>query len=349
MTIVDETEWCTLTSPRRTPTDEPSVAILEGAVLSPFKVGPLRSLQAPVKWTRGAVYDRDGQLVEASQRTGGLGGDRVVAADPQRLSEAMLVSSTSPRKARRLAGRWLYVGNWMRHFGHFLTETLTSLWPADLEVAGLVGHPFVFGGESTDWQEQLITLAGYGGLQRVVAADTTVVEELAVPERVFLPNGYARPQAAEVWRRVADNAGGPAGGSGTVFLSRRAWNEASRAADKPATRSLRNESELDEMMRSRDITVVRPERLEVIEQVRAARGADVIIGPSGSGLHLSAFARSGTKVLEVCDMRSRLNCLPSQRAIDAACGHLTAVVPYEAADEAYDLDRIEATLDRLAI
>ncbi len=235
MAHVTETEWRKLASPRPAPADEPTVAVLPRG--DPDTVqGRSSALAAGPGQVDNAVPSTTATVSSRWHPSAsvGLAGDRVVAADPQRLEEALPGVSIPPREAQRLRGRWLYVGNWMRHFGHFLTETLTTLWPAEVEVAGLVGHPFVFGSASTEWQERLLALAGYGGLPRAVAADTTVVDELILPERTYLPNGYARPQAVETWQRVAQRAGDATQAGGAVFLSRSSWNR--RPAALPAGR-----------------------------------------------------------------------------------------------------------------
>ncbi len=108
-----------------------------------------------------------------------------------------------------------------------------------------------------------------------------------------------------------------------------------------------NEAELDALMRARGATVIEPERLDVEDQVRAVRGADLIVGPSGSAMHLSAFAHPGTRVLEVCDARSPAKRLPNQQVIDAACGHLTAVIQYREHEGGLDMTNVRRELDRL--
>jgi capsular polysaccharide biosynthesis protein len=100
------------------------------------------------------VYDADGALLPASQRIGGYAGDLVVSADPAEVDPAP--------GAEELAGTWLYGGHWMGQFGHFLTETLSTLWPEpadDLE--GIVFHAFIWGGRQDPWQRKLVRRAGY--------------------------------------------------------------------------------------------------------------------------------------------------------------------------------------------
>jgi len=55
--------------------------------------------------------------------------------------------------------------------------------------------------------------------------------------------------------------------------------------------------------------------------------AQVVAGASGSALHLSAFAPSSTRVLEIGDSRSPDRPVAMQVVIDAACGHEHAFLP----------------------
>lgn len=115
------------------PRDEPHLHVVPGATLSSYDFGLLASSDVkPMRWVRGAVYDGEGRLVRASQRRGGAGGDRAYAADPRTLPPAPVVPGSSTDQdgdQHALPGTWLYVGHWMNHFGHFLVETLPSLWP----------------------------------------------------------------------------------------------------------------------------------------------------------------------------------------------------------------------------
>ncbi len=332
-----------------------TVAEVVGAVLSPYSSGPLRTLSAPYRWTRGAVYDAAGHLLPTSQRIGGLGGDHVVAADPATLGRRAGRSRAWLRggqRERHLTGTWLYAGTWMDHFGHFITETLTTLWPTDLDVAGILAHPFIFGSAELDWQLDLLELAGYGSLPRVVAVGGCRVDRLLVPTRPFVPNGYATSMATQTWQRVAgaavpaETAPAP---SSVVYLSRTHWHERAKSLGRPVPRELVNESLLDRLMGSRGYRVVFPEEMGVRDQIAEVRSSSTLIGVSGSALHLSAFARPGTRVIEIGDARSGVRPLPNQRVIDAASGHLTGVVPYGTADAAIDLAHLEAMLDNAGI
>lgn len=205
------------------------------ATVTTFGKGRLRvAWGQPSRFVTGAVHDDGGVLVPASQRVGGLHYDHAVAADP---------GSLPPWAGRteELAGTWLFGGTWFNHFGHFLTETLTTLWHREA-VDGILFVPFWFGREVLDWQTELLALAGRREPVRVVGAERVRVERLLVPERPVIPNGHVRPEAYDVWRSVASAArsapGPPSGSSSPGPGTTARWSPAAGLRDgSPTTRS----------------------------------------------------------------------------------------------------------------
>ncbi|GAB2876291.1 glycosyltransferase family 61 protein [Nocardioides pacificus] len=325
------------------PVQGPSgVETVDDALLTHIEHGELNVLRRPDRWLRGAVHDRDGALVRASQMIGGLGGNRHVAADPAVVEV--------PDGLKTLTGTWLYGGHWMGHFGHFITETLPTLWPQEPAVEGLVFHrrsTRVRG--VTDWQQRLLTMAGLGDLPlEMVRPRPLRVEHLLVAARPVVMAGWARPEAVEVWRRVAAGAGAPPRDpSARVYLSRTEFNRTQRDGTRPPPRgghrsTPERDEELDAAFAAAGFSVVSPERLSIDEQIRTVAGAAVIAGPTGSALHLSAFAPPGLRVLAVGDDRSPDGTTPMQDVIDTACGHLHGQVPAEATRQ-----QLDALLDEL--
>ncbi len=305
---------------------------VDDAVLSPFSQ---RRLAVPAgeqpSWeVGGAVYGR-GLLVDESQRVGGLHGDHARSRNPPEYL---------PVAAEQLPGTWLYGGTWFNHFGHFLLETVTTLWPG-APVDGLVFHRFWFGSEVLPWQRAMLDLLGREGVPVRVVGDTPLrVERALLPVRSYVPHVQAAPAAVSVWRRMAAAAGEGAGHR-RVFLSRSAANEAERATGSArAGRLSENEVELDELMRRRGFHVAFTEQLPVAEQVRLVKGADVLAGPSGSALHLCVFAAATTRVLELGDARDDPAPVLNQQILCRALGQVLGFVQHGQGPD-YDLARVE--------
>ncbi len=287
---------------RRTLRSDTSLEWVDWGVLSPFTVERLDERRRRVT---GAVYAQD-RLVPRSQRLSGYGEDLIENGDPDHLLRA-LGTIDHP-------GAWLYGGHWMNQFGHFVTETLTNLWPSPSAFRAAVFHPFIFGRHMRDWQRYLVARAGWSD-RCVVVDGPAAFEALAVPRRAFDLNHSASVQALEVWRRVAF----PSDPTHLTYLSR------SRLPGDG--RSVEQDEELDNVLRDLGFDVVHPEELDIAEQLHVVAESRVIAGLPGSALHLSAFAGRGTAVLEIGDPRSPRTPLPNQLVIDEAIGRRTAFVP----------------------
>ena len=319
---------------------EMGVEEVSDALLTSVKRGNLRTLAVPDRWLRGAVHDADGNLVVSSQKIGGLGGNQAVMADPTRVP-------MRPR-ARRLGGTWLYGGHWIQHFGHFFTETVTTLWPdlAD-SVEGVVFHSYMsrFRG-ITPWQTELMSLTSYAGLPVEIIEDEPLrVDRLLVPTRSVVVNGWAEPEAVGVWESMTNAVGGrstldPTGRR--IFMSRTDFNSGKRALGRKVRTSVERDAALDAAFSDAGFDVVAPETLTIHEQIRLAAGASLLAGSAGTALHLSAFAPPGVRVLELGDDRSPTVQVPHQMVVDAAREHPSAFVPYDVAPD--DLPSVFASL-----
>jgi capsular polysaccharide biosynthesis protein len=301
--------------------DAPSIVVVDNAFVTRVERGPLRTVDLPNRYLRGAVHDAGGVLVPSSQKIGGVRGHPWVPADPAR---AKVRSS-----ARPLPGRWMYGGHWMQHFGHFIVETLSTLWPSEPDVVGLVFHKYLRRRVAVEpWMARLLELAGYGGLpiEVVGKAGPLRVEQLVVPSRTVVANGWGQPQAPRVWERIAAPFRGE-GGPQRVYLSRSRYNEdRRRSGHKRARSTLARDLALDRAFAAAGFDVVAPEALPIDDQLRLMANARVVAGGSGSGLHLTAFAPPGTRVIEVGDDRNLREPIGLQLVVDRLTEHPHAFI-----------------------
>lgn len=303
--------------------------VVTDARLTRVQKGQLRVVRRPDRWITGAVHDSQGNLVPISQKLGGLGGHRTAMADP-------LVIKPE-RRAKRLRGRWLYGGHWMMHFGHFLTETITTLWPEDLApVEGLVFHRYLSPNPAVlAWQQRLIELAGYGGLPiHLVNQRQVRVDELVVPTRTIVQHGWGHPGARTVWQRMAVAACDLAPPEPTpaeappVYFSRTSYNAGVRARGlKDARSTPERDALLDEVFDEAGFEVIALETLSIDDQLRLLRRTRVLAGQNGSALHMAGFALPGARVLELGDRFRRRRGVKTQRVINTLLDHQEAFVP----------------------
>lgn len=232
----------------------------------------------------GAAYAR-GRLVPTSQRD--------PFPDVRPTDPPVVRQPDGP--INRLRGTWLYGGHWMGQFGHFLLESLTTLWPeATDSYAGVVFHRWP--PEPPDvshhgWQERLVERAGWTVPVHIIGNTHTTVEDLRIPTRAYRLHRGALPEAVRVWERIA-LTGAP---ERPVFLS--------RSRLEHDERRIPGSEQLDQQLASLGCEVVHPQELSIDDQLAVVSRATTLVGVSGSQLHLSVFAAPGTKVIEIGDPR----------------------------------------------
>jgi capsular polysaccharide biosynthesis protein len=77
-----------------------------------------------------------------------------------------------------------------------------------------------------------------------------------------------------------------------------------------------NEAELVERLIAHDFRIVYPERLSVAEQILEFSSAELVVGPSGSGMFNVVFCHPGTKVI---DIESEPHWIHAHRSLFSSC------------------------------
>ncbi|WP_242086137.1 DUF563 domain-containing protein [Microbacterium lacticum] len=298
-------------------------------------------------FVRGAVYTANGRLVELSQRKGGMNSDMVLSVNPPVLSSRERAEST----ANMYRGRWLYAGSWMHGFGHFLVETLPTLWPlveGRDDFDGICAHRFN-SLRTFEWQFDLL---GFLTDKPVHVVDDvpSSYEELIVVARPYHYQVAIHPIATAAWDAIAGRAtaGAPDEDTTPVYLSRSRFQADQESRGVVSGREVRNSEDVDDVFASRGFRIAFPETLSVTEQIRLARSASVLAGAAGSALHLSVFAKPGARVIELGDARTRSRVVATQQAISSVKHQLTAQIAYtERGAGVIDLQLLDESLAAL--
>jgi capsular polysaccharide biosynthesis protein len=285
----------------------------------------------------GAVYDSAGTLATASLRSP----DKYRARDPKALSEAL-----AGRRAEKRLARAIYLGHAFTHFGHFMLETISSLyWLREVDgETSLVFHPFEESGENVFTQYshgiECLRLLGIPAERVVIATTDLAVDELLLPPRAYTMFDGPVYDFSDVYRRLGEAAMRAAGASQAkrIYLSRRRLKGRKQ-------RRLADEAAIERRMKGRGFTVLYPERMSFSDQIRAAAAADILAGVDGSALHLSAFMRPGARVL-VMETRRRRNVLKLNALMRVETIAVPAT-PTATGLHAIDPVRLDATLDDL--
>lgn len=183
-------------------------------------------------------------------------------------------------------GTWLWGGVLWMHFGHFLVESMSRLWPLahlNEEIDGILFIPKRprNGSEVIDFQRDLIALMGTDAA--VACAGTPErVERLIVPGQGIglgqMIRGTDRFRAAVQDRFSKDIA---PDGPERLYISRSALPE--------GRGNLIGEPTVETYLRDAGYTIYHPEQHDVRHQIATYKAARQVIAAEGSALHLLAM------------------------------------------------------------
>ena len=201
---------------------------------------------------------------------------------------ALMTPPPFPETSEPLAGRWLWGGVLMDHFGHFIMESLGRLWALDHEkVDGILFIPETgFQPDTTAlelkaWQKLFLNLLQIDLPVRIVTRPTRV-EELVVPGQGFgigpLIGGAAQFRHFIQSRFARDIA--PEGGA-RLYISR------SRLG--PDMGGIICEAQLEAQLQAHGYDSFHPQDHGLAAQIARYKAAKQVISIDGSALHLFAL------------------------------------------------------------
>lgn len=241
---------------------------------------------------------------------------RLVVSGRQQLPDASLL----PRE--RLEGKWLYGGELMHHFGHFMAESSHRIHPALNESAWSRYSGIVFGARAIKpWHKALLT--DHYGLPPekflFVRDRVVVIDELDIA-----------PQGSIL--------GGAAIAPGYIDILSRAQQRLRRSNDLP-TRLLigrnhlstggggvTNEAEIQTVCDRFSLTPVRPEEFSLVDQLSMMANAECIVMIGGSAVHLfDHLGNSNAAVLLIS--RGDPDSFYHSRSLESKVASLTQITP----------------------
>jgi capsular polysaccharide biosynthesis protein len=304
---------------------EPRCLTLRDAIATPFAlVAPAEAPEQPERdrsfkaYTKGCLYEADGTRVDLSIRVGGVGGDQSASVDPASLPPEQ-------RGGTWLTGRTLYLGPFMNHYGHFITEGLSRYWKQDIgPVDHVVAYPFMHNNGNIlveDFHRHLARLLEVPIDRMAILRSQTVFDEIVVPEQLWTNNVHVNAHMRTVYARIRGRHAGTRS-SGRVFLTR-----------APSKR-LGNPLAVEEVFASFGFRVIHPERVPIAEQLALYANCEVLASLSGSGMHNCLFARPGLMTIEVGDARARRTPVPMQRMANELAQVEAHFIPFGEGTEA---------------
>lgn len=299
----------------------PRIERYQSVIATPFHQGqpitPGKNFPYPIC---GALYSEAGALIALSQRVSGVAGDHVVLADPEIIEDRSAVD--------RLKGRGCYLGHLFNHYGHFMTESISAVWPLNCgeEYDYYAIHPFgpKDGLNATaDW---VFRRLGIEPRKVHIIRHQTFFEDLTVPERTWQHNRIAN----KMFREIATLLSKP-------FSQKNASQKLYLSRKNIPNRRVENEPEIEEHLLNLGYHIIYPETLTIEEQLKHFGSCDILAGFAGSALHSILFCRPGTAVISLGDRRSKDILMPNQRLCNAINFSMAAVIPFAEGDAGFDL------------
>lgn len=214
------------------------------------------------------------------------------------------------RRLRHVAGTAVFIGSdEPLSYGSFLFRVLPKV--RTMRANGLIGETCVAVAQQKPYRDLLI-LAGVPDATIVLHDINTItrVDRLLVPS-LNNPHGYIDPESRRFFAELG-RTGGATGLGRRIYVSRQKHNAAGWS-----TRVMVNEGELIARLEHMGFDIVEPERLDVKDQIATFAAADLVVGPSGSGMYNTLFCRPGTKVI---DLQSERQWIYSYAAMYASLG-----------------------------
>lgn len=262
-----------------------------------------------------ALYDMNGDLIPLSERQGGLVGDHVLSISPMRLPDEAV-----KKERRRVSGRSIFLGHFMNHYGHFITETLSRCWslPGGEPYDNYAFYPFIFGEGITAIQkfhEFFLQRVGIPRDKIIFLDEEVVFDDVSIPEQLWVINRSANAALAPFYARF----GGRLRGSRKLFLSR-IQSTFSRVTNVAA---------FEEIFHAAGFEILYPETLDIEQQMEAYNDGATIAGFPGSAMHNCIFAPKGCELIEIGDSRSPNEFMQMQHVANALASVNAHRIPFD--------------------
>jgi capsular polysaccharide biosynthesis protein len=218
-------------------------------------------------------------------------------------------------KPTRLENAMSIAGTHSNHYGHFILEFLPMLLHLSVYEKETGREPdIIVKKDPPEWMLETLRILGYDD-DRVVELENgfALVDRLVLPFSGRIASSSRMISMSPVeykWLRdrfIESVDGTDTSANERFYISRQNIDR----------RRVTNFDEIKPVLDDFDIEVVRPETMSIEEQVRKFSRGKLFVGPSGTGLHNTLFAKNA-KTVEIHPPNSRRNI---QYLLDNALGH----------------------------
>ena len=187
----------------------------------------------------------------------------------------------------------IYLGYLNNHWGHFLLDSTSRLYPFLKDTEGKYKYAYVV----NEGQEYIpgASIARFfellGITERVLFINKPVrCKSITIPEQGFMINAYYSKEFLEIFEKVV---------SGVDCSKYPTYDKVyyARASFKKAQESELGENVLLELFKKNHFTIISPEKCTLDEQIAIVRNAKFLAGITGTIPHNLLFAKPGQKML----------------------------------------------------
>lgn len=227
---------------------------------------------------RWGLYDQGGNIIEQS----------VDFRGPEReLRNQVITPIGNHSPDAQIIAPCIYGGYINYHFGHFLVNTLSRLWPYYRRNVRL---KIIFHGDAVtalSWPFARIILGALNIDWSIIESpkEPVLLKEVIVPSTSFIEQEAVYSIFGDLCRQIFHNLG-----IDTASVNTRDVAYVSKTKLSSGVGRFANEEVLEEQMRSAGVEILYPETLEFKEQLQRVIEHRTLIGTTGSFFHNTAFS-----------------------------------------------------------
>jgi capsular polysaccharide biosynthesis protein/Flp pilus assembly protein TadD len=264
------------------------------------------------EYSLGGVYHADGVHVASSHHL----------RRSKRFTEGTLEALPQKRLAsvsKYFAGKYIYLGWYFNHYGHFLLESFSRAWPL-LEISKWEGHRFIFHVHDANniAQRRYLWFFEKLGIARdriLFITQDTVFEQLIIPTQQAVLARAISEKLITLYRKIALNAYQKKSGKNKIgqkiYISRRFLTGNKRRGV--------NEQCLEQYFEGKGYRIIHPQFMPFEEQINCFVHAKSVAGCEGTGLHNVLFSLN-CKTMLLISHSGRIPDVITQQILNNAIG-----------------------------
>ncbi|MQW22022.1 glycosyltransferase family 61 protein [Lactococcus sp. dk322] len=200
-----------------------------------------------------------------------------------------------------MEGSFIYLGRIQNHWGHFLMDSVSRLWPVlENENKNIGKEQFIYFGEEIKSQSiiRFFELLGINKTQLHYISRPTRFSQLTVPQAAFIPGKMVHEKFLLPFNQIIKQLKLPENQQPTKIYLSRAKLKGINEWGEPA---------IEKCFEKNGFQIIYPETLNLDEQIKWLQSADTIACLSGTLAHTLVFAKQATRLIVINKSYKREN------------------------------------------